>query len=102
MTEEQADFIAALPNVFCDLQYAVKAHSFLQRVAEVDHQFAEDAIRLGVSLGFVETDGNGKVRLASALQIERDAFKESEGYAEVAAAELADLLRQRARSTGCH
>ena len=97
MTDDQALFIACLPDVFCDINYAIHAHSFLQRVAAVTPQFARDAIRTASTHGFVETDTSDNVRLSPDLQSERDALTESEGYAEVAQAELADLLVQRSR-----
>lgn len=97
VTDDQALFIACLPDVFCDIDYAIRAHSFLQRVAAVTPQFARDAIRIAATHGFVETDDAGKVRLAPAHQSERDALTESEGYAELAQGELADLLVQRSR-----
>ncbi len=97
MTDDQALFIACLPDVLCDIDYAIHTHSFMQRVAAVTPQFAHDAIRIASTHGFVETDDSGKVRLSLGLQSERDALTESEGYAEVAQGELADLLVQRSR-----
>ena len=86
--------------MFCDVAYAIRAHSFVQRVAAVSPQFARDAILLASTHGFVETNDRGNVRLALGLQSERDALTESEGIAEIAQAELANLLVQRSRHSG--
>ncbi|TWU50724.1 hypothetical protein Poly51_40170 [Rubripirellula tenax] len=99
MTDAQALFVACLPDVFCDIDYAIRAHSFSQRMAAVSPQFARDAIGIASTHGFVETNDAGNARLASDLQSERDALTESEGFAELAQAELADLLVQRSRSS---
>ena len=63
----------------------------MQRVAAVTPQFARDAIQIAMTHGFVETDGLDNVRLSPALQTELDELTKSEGYAEVAQGELADL-----------
>ncbi|GAB5405731.1 MAG: hypothetical protein Aurels2KO_39620 [Aureliella sp.] len=100
VTDDQALFIACLPDTPCDIDYAIRAHPFMQRVAAVTPEFARDAIRIAAACCFVDTDDSGKVRLSLDLQSEREALTESEGYVEVAQRELADLLVQRSRRSG--
>ncbi|MFT4556783.1 MAG: hypothetical protein ACI92S_002137 [Planctomycetaceae bacterium] len=95
LTEEQASFIAGLPCAFSDLDYAVRSHEFTQRVARPSLEFAAEAVRIGAQLNLVECDCNGKARLAAELRGERNALTESEGYAEVAEFELAQLILRR-------
>ena len=99
VTDDQALFVACLPHAFRDIDQAIAVHSFMQRVAAVTPQFARDAIQIAMTHGFVETDGLDNVRLSPALQTELDELTKSEGYAEVAQGELADLLVQRSRGS---
>jgi hypothetical protein len=96
ITEEQALFLATLPDVFCDLQYAIRVHASTNRVAEINEDAACDAIEYGLGAKVVETDGEGKLRLVDQLKREREKLEASEGYFELAVFEVSRAILKQA------
>lgn len=92
ISEEQADFIASLPDVFCDLTDAIRVHAFINRVAVISENDARDALVFGWRANLVEVNHEGKVRLAEWLRQRRDVLEASTGYYECAVSELSDLI----------
>jgi hypothetical protein len=101
ISEEQALFLATLPDVFCDLAYAIRVHSFVNRVAVISEDAARDAIDFGSRAALVEADPEGNVRLAEWLRRRRDALEASEGLFELAVGELSDVILEHAAGRGC-
>jgi hypothetical protein len=98
LNEEQALFIASLPDVFCDLEYAIWMHSFTNRDASLSVDSAQDAIRLALQFNYIELDNEGRIRLAESQRNRRDFLKSSEGYFEMAVYELSIELSSESGS----
>jgi hypothetical protein len=99
LTQEQALFFATLPDVFCNLAYAIRTHAFINRVAVIDEGGARHAIEYGLGAKVVETDGEGQVRLADHLRRVRDKLEASEGFFEVAVFEVSRAIMKQAGQT---
>lgn len=100
LSESQALFIATLPNVYCDLEYAIRSHSFSQHVAAVTLVFAREAAEIGRALGYVEFNAKEEIRLARFLQKTRDKLTRTELYPELAEYELSRILLQENDASG--
>src|SRR5687768_11983719 len=96
ISDEQALFLASLPDAFSEFEYAIRVHAFVNRVREISVGAGREAIEFGSRVNFVDVDPEGRVRLAEWLRKRRNALQESDTYYEVAVAELSKVILEHA------